>query len=170
LIEKRHINNFLLFLAGCALGIGASVYVFIRGPETLYVLQWFGDLPRLAPWVHASGDLRALVSMLPSATHAFAFSLLTALLLQPGRYAVIHACLLWGIIDSAFECLQAGKSFLGAHGADELLPRVAHAYIANGVFDWFDIGAIWIGVGLAALTLQLIRLPEHRGDERCRFA
>jgi hypothetical protein len=148
----------LCFLAAGALGLAAGVYLLVRGPETLYIIRTIVG-PSFSPGFRLGmpHQVRSAVTSLPTAAHAFAFSLLTAPLLPRGRRAIWHACLFWACIDSGFEFLQAAHSCpFGLSAGDNILVRVACAYVSNGAFDWLDIASIWTGAGLAFLALNRV--------------
>jgi hypothetical protein len=155
----------LFVLAGCALACGGGVYLFVRGPETLYLLRSFETVPLLLAFrIILPDSLTTIASSLPSFTHTFAFSLFTAALMYRGRRRILHGCLLWACLGSIFEFLQASRSSSYAPVSDYVLPRIVRAYIENGRFDWLDLAAIWVGAGMAGLVLyQIIRIPDFQG-------
>ncbi len=86
---------------------------------------------------------------LPTATHVFAFSLLTWLALG-GRHPVF-ACGLWCVINALFELGQALPASVTAEFPDVLN---IHSYFHTGVFDLLDLAACGFGAWLAWYLLQ----------------
>jgi hypothetical protein len=148
----------LCVLAVSVLSLAGGVYLFIRGPETLYVDRTLAaPSSSLGFRLDVPHQVRAAVACLPTGAHAFAFSLLTAPLLPPSRRAIWRACLFWACIDSGFEFLQAAHSCpFGLSAIENSLVRIACAYVSNGSFDWLDIASIWTGAGLAFLALNRV--------------
>jgi hypothetical protein len=143
----------LLAVAACALSIGVSVYLFFRDPRDLYILNAFHispvSIPSLLP-----DHLKPVTASLPTATHAFALSLLTAPLLRSRRHPVGWACLFWACTDSAFEFLQLAHSCPSAlFRSGDAFSAVTCAYIAHGTFAWIDVFSIWLGAAMAYWTL-----------------
>lgn len=145
----------LLALAASALAVAAGDYVFIRGPRTLQVLQSIPDLPLTALRLRLPPTLLTIASSLPSATHAFALSVLTGLVLPASRSFILPACAFWGTVDTAFELLQGDASFISRMTENRAAVSVIHAYFSNGVFDSCDVAGIWIGTAVAGLALYM---------------
>lgn len=146
-----------LTLALASLAAGAAVYLLVRGPASLYILGSgeFATTFRLP----STPGIRTIANSLPAAAHAFALSLLTALVLPPRHY--LRACAAWLLVDTAFEVVQAAKTLEQLLHHAGVVPSIVHAYIAYGVFDWFDVAAIWIGAGSAALVLRPLAQASH---------
>jgi hypothetical protein len=147
----------LFLLAVCTFGLGCGLYLFVRGPETLYIARIIeGPSFALGLRLGIPHQLTNVVGSLPTAIHAFSFSLITALLLHPSRHTIWRACLYWACIDSGFEFLQSVHSCpFGLSMVDNAFVRIACAYVSNGSFDWLDIASIWIGAGMSFLALNL---------------
>lgn len=129
-------------VASLVFGLGGVVYFWDRAAGTTLLLPvTFG---------HRVGEAMvfgALGGALPSFAHAFAFSLLTAVLLGHNRRARWLGCGGWWLVDVLFE--------LGQHAALKerlatLLPGVIGNYLARGTFDLFDLLAMTLGVITAA--------------------
>lgn len=142
---------------------GVLVYATDRGPHTAWLLPEFLRAPP------GRGPLfGALGRWLPSFAHAFAFSIWTALL--PGSRRAVVACLVWAVVDGAFEFAQLPvlarpiARALTAGGTDShLLDHLAVAFAA-GTFDTDDL--VSIAAGCAAAFVLLIRSspqPLHDG-------
>jgi len=134
----------LAALAVAVLALGTLVYALDRAPGTAAL--W----PRA--WTRHGGSafFGAVGGALPSFAHAFAFSLLTALLLAPGRGAQRAACLGWAAVDTLFE--------IGQHPAVAKhllwLPGPLARYFRHGVFDALDVAAGLLGALLAYALLR----------------
>lgn len=141
---------------------GVLVYLLDRPPGSAWLVpsswqhgasrQWFGPFGQ---W-------------LPSFTHAFAFSLLTALCLPRRRGTLVGACAAWAAIDTLAE--------LGQHPAlsPALAEALAHAlgqgplvaqtgrYFTRGVFDLGDVVAGLAGALAAYVALRRALPPRDR--------
>jgi hypothetical protein len=143
----------LLAITACALSIGISVYLFSRDIKELYIIKAFYipfiSLPSLFP-----DNLELVTASLPTTTHAFALSLLTAPLLWSRQHPVGWACLFWACTDTVFEFLQLPGACPSAlsHSSDAF-SAVTCAYIANGTFAWLDVFSVWLGAAMAYWTL-----------------
>lgn len=140
-------------LAGAAAGalaIGLVVYLADRPVGSAWLLPWAGLLQahpgaaNLAPW-------------LPTAVHAFAFALLSALVLPPRRSLRTLACAGWVLADLLFELGQhPALAAPLSQGLEALLPAALAAplarYFQAGTFDGADLGAALLG-GMAAWLL-----------------
>ncbi|MDH5527020.1 MAG: hypothetical protein OEY97_06880 [Nitrospirota bacterium] len=121
-----------LTAGSAALLLGALVYLSARAP---------GSSPAALGWLPPlSSFWTPLLGQFPSLLHAFAFTLLTTVLL--GTRRVIFSALLWAGIDAAFEIAQ--HPVIGGVG---------------GTFDPLDLLAIATGAGLAILFLT--RSPQE---------
>ena len=143
-----------VMLAGAALAMGAAVYLLVRGPESLHFSSVVGFPSytfRLADY--APPYLLPFFGSLPSGAHAFAFSLLTAVVLGFEKTQIAVACLTWSLIGTAFEFLQLATSCpTGIFPQDQVPGQFFCNYIVGGVFDWLDVTAILVGAGLAYLV------------------
>lgn len=157
----------LATLSGIALAIGALVYLADRDPSRAMLQPVWAELG-------GGGLFGAIGQWLPSFVHPFAFSLLTAAVLQPAQGTRLAVCATWGAVNIAFECGQhAGVSApLSATLRDGLLPAwaggpLAH-YFLHGSFDLADIAAVLLGTLAAAAVLCVLHpAPEH-DHARCR--
>lgn len=89
-----------------------------------------------------------IINALPSLAHVYSFSLATWF--ANGQKNGLFSVLLWVIINLVFEFgqLLSNEQLSG-------LPIVLKNYFSHGRFNWFDIGAIFLG-GLAAyLTIKI---------------
>lgn len=155
----------VLALSVLALAAGVAVYAFVRGPQTLFVAGLVdGGASLHGVRLSFADELLGSVAALPTAVHAFAFSLATAALLGRTRAAIGIACLFWITVDGGLEFLQAVPSCPPAlREAESLVARAACAYISNGTFDCLDLASIAAGSAAAFLTFNRIAvIPHHR--------
>ena len=143
----------LLAMAACALSIGISVYLFSRDTKELYIIQAF-HIPLISIRSFFPDNLKLVTASLPTATHAFALSLLTAPLLRSWQHPVGCACLFWACTDTIFEFLQLAHSCPSALArSGDAFSAITCAYIINGTFTWLDVFSIWLGAAIAYWTL-----------------
>lgn len=144
----------LAALAVLLLLLGTLVYLFDRPAGSAWLIPPRWQVGSGAAWFGHVG------AWLPSLVHAFAFSILTALVLpwRPGFAA--SSCGAWALIDTLAECgqhaavsasLAAGieSAFDGARWA----VQVGH-YFTRGSFDVADIAAALAGCALAFAALS----------------
>lgn len=131
-------------LAVSALLLGVAFYWISRPQGTLAVLAQVPAAPFELPPL-----IESWLGWLPTATHVFAFSLLTWLALG-GRHPAF-ACGLWGVINALFELGQALPVSVTAEFPDVLHIR---SYFHNGVFDLLDLAACGFGAWLAWYLLR----------------
>jgi hypothetical protein len=147
-----------------ALAVGAAVYLLDRPAGSAMLLP-----PAWQRGPAGAGVLPAVFGefgrWLPSLVHAFAFSILTALLWPWPRHRAAAACATWAAIDTLAEIGQhplvaaplAGWLHAAFDGAE---PAAAVArYLSQGSFDPADIAA---GLAGAAAAYGLLR--RHRVD------
>lgn len=135
----------LALAAFSALVLGMFVYLLDRHPESAYFLSADWSLAKTHSSFGSIGDV------LPSFAHAFAFSLITALILASSHRGALFACATWWVIDSLFEIGQLPS--LAPHIAVSLpswlggIPFVENtaAYFLHGTFDAWDLAAIAAG-------------------------
>lgn len=137
-------------LAIAALCLGASVYLLDRGGNADFVPAW------LAQALTERRVFGALAGSLPSFTHVFAFSLLTAAVLGRGRVAAAVACGAWVLVDASFELAQldsvsaAVSAWLpNRAGAAGWLFGETRRFLTLGTFDVSDLCSVALG-GLLA--------------------
>jgi len=129
----------LLAMAACALSIGISVYLFSRETKELYIIQAF-HIPLTSLQSFFPDNLKTVTASLPTATHVFALSLLTAPLLRSRQHPVGWACLFWACTDTVFEFLQLAHSCPSALArSGDAFSAITCAYITNGTFAWLDV-------------------------------
>ena len=92
ILKRREVT-----VALSALVVGVVIYLTERSGAGVYLLPdgWEAVLP-----------VSLLGNHLPSFLHAFAFVILTAIVLEPWRGAVIFSCLLWAAVNTLFELGQ----------------------------------------------------------------
>jgi hypothetical protein len=105
---------------------------------------------------------------LPTFAHVFAFSILTAVFLRGWKHAAASSCVVWFVVDTAFEVGQHEQiapevstsifAWLGDHPIFEHIP----GYFMAGTFDLFDLLSIALGAILAYLLIRRQRDRNHR--------
>ena len=160
---KTNIPRILVGIGG--LSLGALVYLCERSPES----YGFGVIVRdylgfIRPHRMLFG---VLANNLPSFTHVFAFSLMTAGLLGTRRKGNLLICLLWFLIDTVFEIGQGLKHISLAIIPEWLevhtLPMASlQEYFRYGTFDIRDIVAGLLGALAAFIVAEFMRDPFLR--------
>lgn len=138
-----------------ALAVGVVIYLTQRSGADVYLLpdSWQAVLP-----------ISTLGNHLPSFLHAFAFAVLTAVVLTPWRGAVLFSCLLWVAINSLFEIGQIDAvavriaQYSPAWFSDWPVLENIDGYFLNGTFDPVDIGFVALGAVAAYLMLACMNL------------
>ena len=143
--QVRHMDLRVSAIAVAALAMGAAVYALDRPPGSAQLLPLGATL-----FPDTALSFGSMGAWLPAFLHVFAFSLLTAALLNASRLAAASACFAWWAIDSLFE--------LGQHPA--ISPHLAAAYFVRGRFDSADLLATALGALCAYATLKMIRRRE----------
>jgi hypothetical protein len=159
-IQKSQTQESLAVLAVLCLAAGALVYAAGRPDGSPYLLPaaWANRFDW--PWLDTAWGLS-----LPSFLHAFAFSLLTSLLLRPWHLAAIVGCGFWLVVNVSLEIAQADviapwvTQHLPAAFAQWPLLDMVGPYLLNGSFDPLDLGITVFGCGLA------LALLEDRGSD-----
>lgn len=145
--------------AAAALAVGLLVYLGDRPAGTAWLLPQAGAL-------RGHAGLGGVASWLPSAVHAFAFALLSALVLPPRRPLYTIVCTGWVLIDLAFELGQHPAAtaplsrWLQAHLPLDLAQPLARYFLA-GTFDRADLGAALLGGAAAWLLLRRTDTPTE---------
>lgn len=140
----RRTGTTLVLLALAVLALGTLVYALDRTAGS--AVLW----PRALTRDGGAPVFGTLGGSLPSLAHAFAFSILSALVLPWRRAAQAGACIGWALVDALFEIGQH-RALSGALG--ELLPPLA-GYWRRGTFDPIDLAAGGVGAALAYLLLR----------------
>ncbi len=164
---KNTVRINIAVLGALSMLAGGAIYLFARDPQKLYLANYL-----LLPDESATAYIKSIPSWIswltdsfPTAIHAFAFSLFTALIFRLNIYTITISCAVWLVIDWLFELLQILKpttcSFLFNDGG---IRDLFCNYIANGVFDWNDMFSIFVGCILAYLTLW--HFAKHSGDQQ----
>lgn len=143
-------------MALTALGVGILVYLLDRSPEHVYFLSPAASwMPSHEAWLGPLGG------WLPDFVHVYAFALLTAAVV-PQPKAVLPICAFWLVVDVLFELGQyppfAGQIAGAIPTWFQEVPILDNtaAYFLQGVFDPWDLLAIFLGTLAAYLTLTLI--------------
>jgi hypothetical protein len=151
--KRIQLAQWIWFLAGAGvLLLGVSIYLVDRPVGSA---QW---LPRAGAW-RGAFSWGAWAGNLPSAAHAFAFGLMTALVMPRRGAWRAGACIAWGAIDMLAEAaqhehLRAGAASLGqavlGHGT---LGQAWVRYVVAGRFDWGDLAAVFAATVLALVAV-----------------
>ena len=167
---KSNLPQILVGVGG--LSLGALVYLFGRSPESYA----FGVIVRDYLGLMRSHGLffGGLSDNLPSFAHVFAFSLMTAGLLSPKRKGTLLICLLWFLIDTAFEIGQGLKPVSLAilpewFQVHEFPMANLQDYFRCGTFDIGDIVAGLLGALAAFVVAEFMRIPFPRERQAKRF-
>jgi hypothetical protein len=150
-------NRRLVLIGILALVIGVALYVFDRPSAQTYFVPNALSLFKGAPSVFGKVGYH-----LPTFLHAFAFCLITSGVMGYGPRGTAVVCLLWLLVDGAFEIGQRPDI------ANEIVPHIPdwfkHVpilentadYFIYGRFDPMDLAAILLGAIVAyVLTLVL---------------
>ncbi len=140
----RRIGSTLLLLALAVLALGTLVYALDRAPGS--AVLW----PRMLTRESGAPVFGVFGGSLPSLAHAFAFALLSALVLPWRRAWQAGACIGWALVDALFEIGQH-RALSGPLG--DLLPPLA-GYWRHGTFDPLDLAAGGVGAALAYALLR----------------
>lgn len=136
----------IVFLIGIfALMLGVEVYFAFRNPQQLHILTLLNSHVLVADY--KAREFSNYFGSAPTAIHAFVFSIFTALCFGLTQFFIKIACLMWASIDLAFEFLQALRNCPDAlRDINNTPSNFICLYIESGVFDWFDVGSILLGV------------------------
>ena len=142
-------------LAGLGLMVlaaGCLVYLVDRPAESVPFFRLV-SLAHLTPTIFGS-----VGQSLPTFSHVFAFSLLTAACFGLRRNAALAACLGWCLIDLAFEIGQhdAVASRLSEWMLESRFGFLASAngYFESGTFDLVDLVSIVAGAAIAFIVTR----------------
>jgi len=150
-------------VAGFALGLGTLVYVLDRSSASVPFFSAVSLGDTLPPVFGRLGE------SLPTFSHVFAFSVLTAAWFGGGTRAGLWACVGWFGVDTAFE---AGQHPQIAEGLVQFIPdwfedlpilAQAGSYFVSGTFDGWDLISIAIGAAVAYIAVCWTSLrDDHR--------
>lgn len=146
-----------------------GLYVCLRPEGSAYLLP-------TALWhsIAVSPYWRTVTGSVPSFAHAFAFGIMTALLLPPRRAWIWSACIAWGLVDTVFEIAQmpllANVVSARLPAFFDQVPVLDHLgrYLTGGTFDPMDVAAAVVGAmfGGQSLTLALRRHERNQSASR----
>ena len=158
-------------LAAAVFALGVLVYMLDRRAGSAVGLPAFLFLgpgnSSAAVAGSAPSVFGALGGNLPSFAHAFAFSLLSCLVLPPRLPWMASACAFWALVDAGFEILQQPML---AQAAAAALRRVqppwpglelVAAYFVNGRYDPLDLLASSLGA-VAAFAVAAFVICRRR--------
>ena len=154
----------LAAIATLALAAGCLVYLTDRGLVPTASMSLIAALA-------GSIGFGALGLWLPSFVHAFSFSLFSAAALPSCARPRYGACLVWAVVNVAFEVgqhpsLSTGLAALVQDRLGTMPPAPMLAlYFVHGTFDWSDIAAALLGALAAGAVLRFLsRRQERRHD------
>ena len=136
--------------------LGTLVYVLDRSSESVPFFSAV-SLAHLLP-----GLFGRIGESLPTFSHVFAFSLLTAAWFGGGRNTGLAACLVWFGVDAAFEVGQhpqiAPELAQLVPAWFDSLPILSQSggYFLLGTFDAWDLTSIAMGAGTAYVFISWI--------------
>ncbi len=150
--------NKIQFLIGIVCLItGTLVYLVDRPPGSAYFLSQLNIDTHL---IHnPQGFFGVIGNSLPAFAHVLSFILLTASLMHFNRINYLVICILWLVIDGAFELGQKFDTF-----ASGLVPEwfngipvleTTKNYFIYGTFDVFDMAGFFIGAIIGYILLMV---------------
>ena len=134
--------------------LGTLVYVLDRPADSV---PFFSGINMAHVFPEVFGRIG---ESLPTFTHVFAFSLLSAAWFGGSRRIGLAACLVWFAVDAAFEIAQ--QAWI-AQQLGEFIPtwfdslpilNRANAYFISGTFDTGDLISIALGATAAYLVIR----------------
>ena len=156
----------LTLLGFAALVIGLALYFVVRDPASIYALSSINlsieHTENTWPSVENSPFFELVAGSLPSALHAFSFSLITAVAVGVTACSARIVCTYWAGIDIAFESLQAREYFCGQNAATTNVSDIS--CLLQGRFDWFDIAAVFVGTLIAYYFLTSFLKTSRTGE------
>jgi len=149
------INKTQFLLGAIGLVVGFLIYLVYRPPDQTYFIYnspinmtLSNFLPKL---FNPAGNT------LPAFIHAFSFILLTAAFIFPQKKSYLIICLIWLLIDCAFELGQKFSTYSSKMIPDWFagIPFLKNTenYFYKGTFDVFDLGGIILGTAIAYFVL-----------------
>ncbi len=138
------------------LAVGTLVYLTDRDPMLVPFFSGV-SLYELTPSLFGIQGLS-----LPTFTHVFSLSLLTAALLDTPRFSPLVVCASWLVIDLTFELVQHPLIVEHLSGAMDAGPawfsvfEPVRRYAVHGTYDPLDLLSIVVGAGLALALISLL--------------
>ena len=158
---KWRINWRQVLVGILALGLGVALYVLDRPPAQTYFVP-----NALSLFEEAASVFGTIGYHLPTFLHVFAFCLITSGVLGCGRRGAAMVCLLWLLIDGAFELGQhpdAARIILplipGWFANIPVLDNTAN-YFSQGHFDPADVISILLGTVGAYLAIWALPMKQ----------
>lgn len=155
-------NKIQFFMGFACLITGTLVYLVDRPPGSTYFLSWLNIDTHL---IHSpQGFFGVIGNSLPSFVHVLSFILITASLMNFSRKNYLVVCILWLVIDSAFEFGQKFGTFASGivpewfNGIPFLEPT--KNYFLYGTFDVFDMAGFFIGAIIGYILLMVTGKQE----------
>ena len=149
------VNWTQVLLGALALALGVIVYILDRPAEHVYFLPQALSMYERIPSVFGRVGYH-----LPTFLHVMAFSLMLASVIGCGKQGGLIVCIIWMVINSAFEIGQHQDI---APGIVELLPEWfsyvpildnTASYFIHGVFDPYDLLSIAAGALVAYVIIR----------------
>jgi hypothetical protein len=153
-MHERSINKTQLCVGASALFLGFLVYLVAR-PSDTYFLSLL-KVPNTS-WTWNSTLFNEILGVIPSFLHVFAFSLLLGGLLTCQKVGYLVICSSWLVVNALFELGQKHPIWASHRIPDSLerwfLLENVKTYFLKGTFDWYDLGASFLGAAAAYLIL-----------------
>ena len=157
------VNKLQLFTGLSILVMGFLFYYFFRNAESTYFIQFFRLTQPIKETPHL---LQRFGYSLPTFIHVFAFSLLTAGIMENSKKGYATICLLWFGINVFFELGQKFDrwviQFIPDWFSDIVLLENTKNYFLNGCFDYLDLLSITLGALLAYIFLITTQKKEEK--------
>jgi hypothetical protein len=162
-MEER-VNTRQLFIGFFILVLGVLFYYFFRSAEYTYFLKFLGNKNNLKDFLPPL--FVTLGNSLPTFIHVFAFSLMTAGLVDSQKKSYLIVCLSWFVIDVFFELGQCFANniipIIPGWFSDIIFLENTKDFFLHGKFDFIDLLSIALG-SIAAYTL-LIKTSDYKGE------
>ena len=157
-MKLRRIEPVLAGLALISLLPGFAVYAFARPGNAFYVSNRLGPVGD-----HINNLLGSFAFHLPSLSHTFSFSILTALALGLSARSIGLASAGWMACNCILELSQVPRSAADLPFGSSLLDSWAGGFVARYVLDGrFDSGDLLATCGGALLAVAVTRLAIRK--------
>ena len=161
---EEGVNTRQLFIGLNVLILGALFYYFFRSAEHTYFLKFLRINPHLKYFLPPM--FVTLGNSLPTFTHVFAFTLMTAGLITNREKGYTIVCLTWFLIDVLFELGQGLDNiiiqFIPDWFSNFLFLENTRSYFLHGQLDYLDI--VSIAFGSLAAYIILINTSKYKGE------
>ncbi len=148
-IGKIIVNKLQLLIGFLLLISGAFIYIIDR---PAWQTTWF-------PYRYSISNSKlelfgSIGDNLPSFIHVVSFSLLTAGIITDKKKFYVLICCIWVLINTIFEIIQIN------HTQISRLSNWVEKYSLNGIFDFKDLLAIYLG-GICAFFLLTLTKKQR---------